>query len=292
MGKKDNNKQVKDEGIVLNKTSGFAVLDFPGVTQPVATNETTNDSATTTATTSTTSVGQQGRRATAAAGPKITQTSGQSIGGDSYTVRTKNPPFLKERLSIYETIKAKREEELQHKVPVPITVTMPDGKILDKDKDGNLFMAWKTSPNDVAVTISQGLADAVTVARVTYESFVSDYDLVQDGMEGADGIMESLADDDHDHDHETNANGKDKNTFLWDLTRPLVGNVSRLELLKFDNDPDARTVFWHSSAHMLGEALEHLYGCKLTIGPPLSGGFFYDSYMGKSDAFREEDCTY
>jgi threonyl-tRNA synthetase len=36
--------------------------------------------------------------------------------------------------------------------------------------------------------------------------------------------------------------------------------------------------------------LEHLYGCKLTIGPPLAGGFYYDSYMGK-DAFREEDYS-
>jgi threonyl-tRNA synthetase len=37
--------------------------------------------------------------------------------------------------------------------------------------------------------------------------------------------------------------------------------------------------------------LEHLYGCKLTIGPPLAGGFYYDSYMGK-DAFREDDCKF
>jgi threonyl-tRNA synthetase len=69
----------------------------------------------------------------------------------------------------------------------------------------------------------------------------------------------------------------------------LVGSVSKLELLKFEDDQEAKTVFWHSSAHMLGEALEHLYGCKLTIGPPLAGGFYYDSYMGK-EAFREEDC--
>jgi len=83
-------------------------------------------------------------------------------------------------------------------------------------------------------------------------------------------------------------------TFLWDMTRPLVGNVSKLELLKFENDQDAKTVFWHSSAHMMGEALEHLYGCKLTIGPPLAGGFYYDSYMGTGkhlETFNESDCT-
>ena len=82
---------------------------------------------------------------------------------------------------------------------------------------------------------------------------------------------------------------KGAKTMLWDMTRPLVGPVAKLEFLKFADDKEAKTVFWHSSAHMLGEALEHLYGCKLTIGPPLAGGFYYDSYMG-SDAFREEDC--
>ena len=39
-------------------------------------------------------------------------------------------------------------------------------------------------------------------------------------------------------------------------------------------------MFWHSSAHILGEALESLYGARLTHGPPTDGGFFYDSFMG------------
>ena len=39
-------------------------------------------------------------------------------------------------------------------------------------------------------------------------------------------------------------------------------------------------VFWHSSAHVLGEALECQYGCKLCIGPPTQEGFYYDAYMG------------
>ena len=78
-------------------------------------------------------------------------------------------------------------------------------------------------------------------------------------------------------------------TMLWDMTRPLVGDVAKLEFCKFDDDRDAKTAFWHSSAHMLGEALEHLFGSKLTIGPPLAGGFFYDSFMGK-DTLKEDDC--
>ena len=74
-----------------------------------------------------------------------------------------------------------------------------------------------------------------------------------------------------------------------------MGNLSLIEFLKFE-DPDAKHVYWHSSAHMLGEALEHLYGSRLTIGPPLaggalSGGFYYDSYMGTGQdaSIKEED---
>ena len=74
-----------------------------------------------------------------------------------------------------------------------------------------------------------------------------------------------------------------------DLSRKLTCDGS----IKFHtwDDKEGKSTFWHSSAHMMGEALENLYGCKLTIGPPLAGGFYYDSYMGK-DAFREEDCKY
>jgi len=109
---------------------------------------------------------------------------------------------------------------------------------------------------------------------------VSDYSLAEDGMEGVDYMVEAMEAEDDD---------EDKKSVLWDMTRPLVGNVSKLEFLKFDADADARTVFWHSSAHVLGEALEHLYGARLTIGPPLKGGFYYDTYMGSNDAFKEDD---
>ena len=97
----------------------------------------------------------------------------------------------------------------------------------------------------------------------------------------ADGGLDTAEDD------------KSKMTVLWDMMRPLVGSVSKMEFLKFEDDQDARTVFWHSSAHVMGEALERLYGSRLTIGPPLAGGFYYDSYMGDSNsdgAFREDDC--
>lgn len=64
---------------------------------------------------------------------------------------------------------------------------------------------------------------------------------------------------------------------LWDLERPLEKSCN-LRFLKFDDD-EGRAVYWHSSAHVLGEAAERRYGCLLSHGPPTSDGFFYDMAM-------------
>uniref|UniRef100_A0A671XZF9 threonine--tRNA ligase n=1 Tax=Sparus aurata TaxID=8175 RepID=A0A671XZF9_SPAAU len=61
---------------------------------------------------------------------------------------------------------------------------------------------------------------------------------------------------------------------LWDLDRPLEQDCS-LEILRFDNE-DAQAVYWHSSAHILGEAMERFYGGCLCYGPPIENGFYYD----------------
>lgn len=62
---------------------------------------------------------------------------------------------------------------------------------------------------------------------------------------------------------------------LWDLTRPLEHDSS-IELLDWE-DPEAQNVFWHSSSHILGHALERTFNCKLSVGPALpDGGFFYE----------------
>ncbi|THU97644.1 tars protein [Dendrothele bispora CBS 962.96] len=66
---------------------------------------------------------------------------------------------------------------------------------------------------------------------------------------------------------------------LWDLERPLESSC-KLELLDFE-DPEGKRVFWHSSAHVLGEAAERHYGCHLCLGPPTDDGFFYE--MGIQD---------
>ncbi|KAF6995614.1 hypothetical protein CFC21_012080 [Triticum aestivum] len=65
---------------------------------------------------------------------------------------------------------------------------------------------------------------------------------------------------------------------LWDMTRPLEGDCE-LNLLTFDSK-EGRDTLWHSSAHILGEALKRVYGCKLFIGPCTARGegFYYDAY--------------
>lgn len=82
---------------------------------------------------------------------------------------------------------------------------------------------------------------------------------------------------------------------MYDLIRPLEGDCE-LNILDFE-DPLGKQVFWHSSAHILGEALELDYGCALCIGPPLQKGFYYDAYIGnhkitESDFERLEKIAY
>ncbi|XP_052017219.1 threonine--tRNA ligase 2, cytoplasmic isoform X1 [Apodemus sylvaticus] len=67
------------------------------------------------------------------------------------------------------------------------------------------------------------------------------------------------------------------NGALWDLDRPLEGD-STVELLMFDSE-EAQAVYWHSSAHILGEAMELYYGGHLCYGPPIENGFYYDMFL-------------
>ncbi len=65
-----------------------------------------------------------------------------------------------------------------------------------------------------------------------------------------------------------------------DANRALPGDCS-LALLTW-NDPEGKNTFWHSSAHLLAEALEALYpGVKFGIGPPIEHGFYYDVDLGE-----------
>jgi len=74
---------------------------------------------------------------------------------------------------------------------------------------------------------------------------------------------------------------------VWDITRSIEEDAT-LSLLKFD-DEDGKKTFWHSSSHLLAEALEALYpGVKLGIGPAIDSGFYYDVDFG-DQSFSSND---
>ena len=80
------------------------------------------------------------------------------------------------------------------------------------------------------------------------------------------------------------------NNEVWDSNRPINEDVN-LSLLTW-NDPDGKATFWHSSAHLLAEAIESLYpGTKFGIGPAIERGFYYDIDLGgaefSSDHFKK-----
>jgi len=94
---------------------------------------------------SSSSGGGQGRRALSSTGQSIDPTSQKLIGGTSFTNREVNPQWIKVRGDVYDAIKSKRMEELDKKVPVDISVTLPDGKVLSEDKVRYVFILFGIS---------------------------------------------------------------------------------------------------------------------------------------------------
>lgn len=74
---------------------------------------------------------------------------------------------------------------------------------------------------------------------------------------------------------------------VWDLNRPIEENAE-VTLLTW-KDQQGKSTFWHSSAHLMAEALEALYpGVKLGIGPAIETGFYYDVDFGNHDFSSDE----
>lgn len=113
--------------------------------------------------------------------------------------------------------------------------------------------------NKPKAPITVTLPDGKTVEALSWKTTA--YDVAR-------GISQGLAD---------NVVIAKVNGILWDLDRPLEADC-KLELLKFE-DPEAQGVFWHSSAHILGEACERIYGGCLCYGPPIESGFYYDMFL-------------
>ena len=74
---------------------------------------------------------------------------------------------------------------------------------------------------------------------------------------------------------------------VWDATRPIDQDAA-LKLLTWD-DADGKSTFWHSSAHLLAEAVESLFpGAKFWVGPPVENGFYYDMDLGGRQISEED----
>lgn len=74
---------------------------------------------------------------------------------------------------------------------------------------------------------------------------------------------------------------------VWDASRPIQEDAS-LQLLTWD-DPDGKSTFWHSSAHLMAEAVESIFpGVKFWVGPAIDKGFYYDMDLGDRAISEEQ----
>ncbi len=77
------------------------------------------------------------------------------------------------------------------------------------------------------------------------------------------------------------------NNEVWDATRPIQTDSS-LKLLTWD-DADAKSTYWHSSAHLMAEAIEATFaGAKFWVGPAVEHGFYYDVDLGENKITEED----
>ena len=173
--------------------------------------------------------------------------SGKIAADLAGTVEAKD---LKTRLDCFESLWTKQQAASQLLPRHTITITLPNGNTVSG-------LSHQTTPLDVAQSLSPTLAKSTLLAKVTLKSPSLDLISTPDSEE-------SQARPDF---------------LLWDLRRPLETDC-QLQLLTWE-DQEAKGVFWHSSAHVLGAGLEQLFGAYLCMGPALNPGFYYDAYMGK-----------
>ena len=75
---------------------------------------------------------------------------------------------------------------------------------------------------------------------------------------------------------------------IYDLNRP-IDEDSTIKLHKWD-EPEAKHAFWHTSSHLMAEALQELYpGVKFGIGPAIENGFYYDVELPAGVVIKEGD---
>jgi threonyl-tRNA synthetase len=165
------------------------------------------------------------------------------------------PAFIAERLQLFDQLYAAQQAKLKSAPQKPIKIILKDGRIIEG-------IANVSSPYQIAKQISKKLAENAIVARIQPLNEGKAQDMIN--IEEIEPVPAQQP-------------GKE-NSMLWDLLRPLEDDC-RLDILDV-SDPAAQRVFWHSSAHLMGEVLENEFGGLLCVGPPLQSGFYYDIYLG------------
>ncbi len=108
---------------------------------------------------------------------------------------------------------------------------------------------------------------------------VRTYDSGVRGMDVAKSISEGLA---------RNVLAAKVNGEVWDSSRPITEDA-HVQLLTWKDD-EGKATFWHSSAHLLAEAIEALYpGTKFGIGPAIEQGFYYDIDLPEGKILSQDD---
>lgn len=179
--------------------------------------------------------------------------------------------FMEERLRIWEELKSKQDAicGARSKDAISVELSSPHGnrvvagiafetrpvdlmpKLPSKERQQNPFVVARVFAADSAMPLGE-LPNA--------DNDDSDCDSIEE--EGSHAHLSSYL------DQSLSAAGKSSNAFgsytLWDLERPLEHSC-RIEFVRFEDD-EGKHVFWHSSAHLLGYALELEFGGYLTVG--------------------------
>ena len=179
----------------------------------------------------------------------------KKIGGEFK--KEENASFIKERSELWDKLYSAQEEKNKSLPQEKIKIILQDGKEIEG-------ISNITTPYQVAEkhTKKSELKEFL-VAKVIYSKKITETQIVNV----------------EDEQQEVKCSEKPKENFeLWDLHRPLIGDC-KIEFCNFETK-EGKNTFWHSSAHLLGSAIETLFGAKLCIGPALEEGFYYDSFMG------------
>src|SRR4051794_39159950 len=122
------------------------------------------------------------------------------------------------------------------------------------------------------------MSDQATIKMTLPDGSIREMPKGSTGMELAMSISEGLA---------RNVLAAKVNGEVWDASRPIETDAT-VQLLTW-NDAEGKGTFWHSSAHLMAEALEALYpGTKFGIGPAIETGFYYDVDFGDRE-FSSDD---